>query len=346
MRINNPSLLTIGLDVGYGVTKAVTPTLSLAFPSVAGPAREIKYMAEKIAQNYPGDQLTDDDGEWFVGDLALSQVPDGQLIRLRGRTANNDEFGNAFRVRMAKTALGKLLPGQQSGDVIHIKIATGLPVDHMREADALKAALLGQHHIKTDSTDFIANVSEVSVMPQPYGVIYANTLRPGGRLNTAHTAIRTGVVDVGMYTVDVALDDDGEYVDSASGSVESGVYTAQERIASLLERTYHEKPSYKDVEQVLRTGKYRAFGIVQDYSTEVAKALEPLRNATLSLLNDKFKIGSKIDRIYLGGGGSVYVLADVKATYPQAVETNDPQLAIARGYLNYVEFVACQSDVL
>lgn len=70
-------------------------------------------------------------------------------------------------------------------------------------------------------------------MPQPYGTIYSRTLTPAGDLNPAHTFMRTGVCDVGTYTVDVALDDDGEYIISESGSVESGVFTAQERIAEI-----------------------------------------------------------------------------------------------------------------
>ena len=61
---------TIGLDIGYGVVKVVTDENSFGFPSVMGHAREIKFQQETIQQKYPGDQITDDEGEWFVGDLA------------------------------------------------------------------------------------------------------------------------------------------------------------------------------------------------------------------------------------------------------------------------------------
>jgi len=82
------SVLTIGLDIGYGVVKAVTDDQIVTFPSVMGHAREIKFQQEEIAKRHPGDQIRDDDGTWFVGDLALSQLPTGELLRLRGRTAN------------------------------------------------------------------------------------------------------------------------------------------------------------------------------------------------------------------------------------------------------------------
>src|ERR1700694_3817977 len=159
---------TLGLDIGYGVVKAVAPnTEPLLFPSVWGHARKIDFGVQKIKKDYPNDQLTDDDGSWFIGTLAQSQLTPAEQLALRGRTANETEVGNVARVRLAKAAIAKLIKGKSS-EVVHIRIATGLPVDHMSGSEKLKSALIGQHHIKTESTDFVANVFEVMVMPQPY----------------------------------------------------------------------------------------------------------------------------------------------------------------------------------
>jgi hypothetical protein len=73
------NILTIGLDIGYGVVKVVTDDTAFSFPSVTGHAREIKFQQETIQQKYPGDQITDVEGDWFVGDLALAQLPPGEL---------------------------------------------------------------------------------------------------------------------------------------------------------------------------------------------------------------------------------------------------------------------------
>ncbi|MEL7236155.1 MAG: hypothetical protein AAGK74_16740, partial [Chloroflexota bacterium] len=89
----------------------------------------------------PGGQITDTEGKWFVGDLAMAQVPAGELIRLGGRTANEKTMGNAFRLRLAKVAVGKLVQGVWGRDAIHLRLAIGLPVDHMRDADELKDTL-------------------------------------------------------------------------------------------------------------------------------------------------------------------------------------------------------------
>jgi plasmid segregation protein ParM len=336
----NGSLLTIGLDIGYGVTKAVTNEQVITFPSVCGHAREIKFRADDLAAKYPGDQITDDDGSWFVGDLALGQLPPGELLRLRGRTVDEVHIGNVFRVRLAKVAIGKLLSGVQHGEAVHIRVSTGLPVDHMRDAADLKAALIGQHLIQTDTTEVVANISEVMVMPQPYGSLYAQTLTASGDINPNHTFIRTGVCDVGTYTVDLALDDDGVYVDAESGSVESGVYTAQERIAAVLERDCRQKLPFKIVEETLRTGHARISGEDVDYSAEVREALEPLRSATLNLMSEKWKAGKTVDVIYLSGGGAELVKDVVMTAYKQTQVVKNPQIANARGYLSYAFFQA------
>jgi plasmid segregation protein ParM len=330
--------ITLGLDIGYGVVKAFTPTQAIVFPSVCGHARQMKFQAEDIAARYPGDQIKDDEGSWFVGDLALNQLPPPELLRLRGRTANEAGIGNVFRRRLAKVVIGKLLAGITDGRVVHVRIATGLPVAHMTDSPDLKAALLGQHLIKTDTTHLIANVSEVMVMPQPYGTIYSHLLTPEGDINRYHTYTRTGVVDVGTYTVDLALDADGEYIDADSGSVEGGVYVAHERIADLLEQRYRQKMPYKMVEQVLRTGEFRAHGEPVAMHEEVEEALAPLRSATLNLMNDKWKSGANVDVIYLAGGGAELVQDMVSETYHQAKLVRDPQLANARGYLHYALF--------
>lgn len=337
-------VLTIGLDIGYGLVKAITDEHAITFPSVAGHAREFKFQQEQIQSWYAGDQITDDDGTWFVGDLALKQLPPGELLRLRGRTANEEKMGNAFRVRLAKVAIAKLVRGVGDGDVVHIRLASGLPVDHMRDAQALKDALIGQHLIKTDEVEIVANITDVMVMPQAYGAIYSQMLNELGEINVHHTYMRTGVCDVGTYTVDIALDDDGEFISAQSGSVESGVYTAQERIAAILERDYREKIPFSMIDQTLKTGIFTASGNPISYRAEVEEALQPLRSAALNLMSEKWQRGTTVDVIYLAGGGAELVMDDVLNAYPQTKLIKQAQLANARGYLNYAHFASEEND--
>ena len=120
------------------MAKAVTAAQVVTFPSVCGHARETKLRTGEITTCYAGDQITDEGGSWFVGDLALSQLPLGELLSLRGRTANESTIGSVYQLRRAKVAIGKLLSSRQNSEMIHPRLATGLPVDHMRDASELK----------------------------------------------------------------------------------------------------------------------------------------------------------------------------------------------------------------
>jgi hypothetical protein len=48
------------------------------------------------------------------------------MLRLRGRTTNEATMGNAFRLRLAKVAIGKLVAGMWNRDIVHIRLAAGL----------------------------------------------------------------------------------------------------------------------------------------------------------------------------------------------------------------------------
>ncbi len=328
--------------LGYGVTKVVRDgEAAILFPSVIAQGREIKFRGEETVAKHPGDLFTDEDGTThFVGELALNQSHPAELVRLHGRTANETILGNAFRLRLLKAGLGKAFSGVQHGEAIHTRLAVGLPVDHMRDAPELKASFLGQHRVLTDTADFVANIVEVMVMPQPYGTIYSKMLKPNGDIDPCHTARRTGVVDVGTYTIDLTLDDDGDYIEAMSGSAESGVHMAQERIAAMIERDYREKPSYRTVESVLRTGCLKAHGDTVDYRDVVNEAVEPIRTATLALMSEKWQTGMSVDVIYLSGGGAELVARQVQTLFKQAVLLDDAQTANARGYLAYANFAA------
>lgn len=328
---------TVGIDIGFGFTKVVTNDAAAIFPSVAGHAHDLKFNADEISAKYPGEQVEDGAGSWLVGNFALKQIPAKQLISLQGRTGNDDEFGMAFRRRMMFAALAKVCPGV-NGDTVHIHLSTGLPVDHMADAPMMKQALIGKHRIQTNNADFVANVTDCIVMPQPMGTIYSQTIDSTGELNPLHMARRTAVVDIGRYTIDCTLDDEGEFIDPESDSVEAGVYTAEERIADVLESIYRDKMKWEQIDQVLRTGHLMAFGEPVDYSAQVAEALLPLRDAALTLMNRLWGTGMHIDVIYLGGGGADLVADLVKRTYPQTIVVQNPQTSNANGYLNYARW--------
>jgi len=341
----NQNVTFVGVDVGYGYTKALKQDgAAVVFPSVAAHMREQKWNFDELMKRHPGDLLMDDDGDWMIGTLAASDhVLDGLKLRLRGRTGNEQQHGNTFRVRMLKAALGKLFPGLRNGEAVHLSVSTGLPVDHMRDAADLKAALIGQHRVQNDLTDFVANITEVRVMPQPYGTIYSRMITNTGELDECYTYTSTGVIDVGTYTVDIALDNDGEYVDVRSGSSESGVYVVQNEIRDAFNRDFRATLDSHQIDEVLRSGCIRVQGKPINYTHEVQAATKPLQDAVVNLVANRWQGATNIDVIYLTGGGAYMVEQAIGRLYPQAMLLDDAQLANCRGYLNFALFAATNS---
>lgn len=327
---------TIGLDIGYGVIKWITDQDKAgSFPSVWGRAKAFKYGEEQTAARYPGDQLSDDDGSWFTGELSLAQHRPEEQRKLRGEK----EDGNAARLRLAKAALGKAFPGRRNGEIVHVVISTGLPVDHMRlGAAGLKTALTGTHLVHTDQTNFVANVTHVYCMPQPYGTLYNGMFTRDGEINRCHTSKRTGVVDVGTYTVDIALDDNGVFINSQSGSIEAGVHTIQRAVEELYENEFGQKPTYRDVETIVRTGCVNVYGQPHDFSADLAPLKSDLVEATLSIMSEKWQKATDIDSIRVAGGGAPIVIDAIQSRFPQALLVEDFQLSNAIGYLNFARF--------
>jgi len=334
--------ITIGLDIGYGATKAVMPSREpIVFPSVFGRSHDFdEFERTSISQKpeYAGEQLTDDEGDWLVGRLAQSQLKTAEQLVLRGRSASESD-DNAARVRLAKVAIGKLLSGTRNGEAIHVRIATGLPVDHMGGAAELKTALIGLHHIQTDAADFVANIIDVIVMPQPYGTLYSQQLTTAGDYDPCFTAIRAAVIDVGTFTIDAALDQDGEYIGAESGSVEGGVHLAQTRLISTINRDHKDTVGLAEADDILRTRCIRVKGKVKNVTLQVEEALQPIRESTIALMGKLWQTARRIDVIYLTGGGATDVQAAVIAAgYSQSVLVDEPQTANARGYLQYALF--------
>jgi hypothetical protein len=334
--LNSTPTVDVGVDIGYGWGKAVSVAHSVSMPDVYGAARDLRYGEDDLTAKYAGDQITDDEGDWFVGELALKHLKPAHVRRLRGRTADEETLGNVVRVRLLKALLGKLFAGVTHGDAVHLRLATGLPVSHMADAGLLKRMLLNEPlHVHTSSAHFVAHISQVYVMPQPYGTIYANMLTADGRMNPAYAYNTTGVVDVGTYTIDATRDDDGDYIDAQSDSVEAGLHIVQEALRMWYEREFGATPSLGVLDTLIQTGCLKWRGEIREYSAQVAQAVHPLIDATLNLMGELWGKGGDLDVIYLTGGGAYLVSEAVRAVYPHAVVMPEGYLANATGYLRF-----------
>ena len=328
----------VGLDIGYGKIKVAHAGVSFTFPSVAGLARNVRFGSESNASRFPNEQIEHDGNSWWVGNFASEQLSASEQRRLRGRSSNADENGMNFRVLMMKSALAKLAPETKNGDVLHYRIVTGLPVNHMAQAGALKKALIGKHPVHTDSTNFIANIVDVAVMPEPRGTMFAFTLNPDGSLNDEYSADTTVIFNGGAVTNDVQYDKNGEFIDTYSGSSRTGHHLALERLQTMMEERYGETPDLSVLEAILINKAIKIQGDLVPFGDEVAEALEPVRTGALQLLADTVNTALTVDSIIVSGGFALSSYKSVGDIYPQSVKSANPLFDTAQGYYNYSMF--------
>jgi hypothetical protein len=331
--------LLVGADVGYGVTKLLSwgfdPVL---LKTIYGYGRDLGYQEAVIFAQHPGESIEVDNGTMFVGDLAASQLPQREQMSLWGREDADD-----IRVLMILAALAKMFPDVYREEPIYVRMATGLPVDHMGGAAALKTALIGRKMVHTSHCKFPVEIQTVSVMPQPSGTISAYSLNPDGTENPAYTISKLSVIDNGKRTVDISTEEEGLYVDAESGTTETGMHTAFERIAQRYEEEFGQKPKDKIVERILLDrGKFKARGEEQDWSDEVEEALWPMRDATIGLARTKLERAIEQDVILNIGGPAPLVKDLIRQEYRQAIMPASSQLTNALGYLHYGAFVAME----
>jgi hypothetical protein len=333
---NQDAVITdLGVDIGYGNVKVVGNGISLMFPSVAGNAIEERFGGDDNAEKYPNERIEHNGTSMWVGNLALGHLRAEQQRRLRGRSSSNDEAGMDFRLLMVKTALAKAFPDVHNGDVLHIRIVTGLPVNHMKQAAALKSALIGQHPVHTDRTNFVANICDVAVMPEPRGTMFAFTLKPDGDVNEYYDAETTVVFNGGAVTNDVQYDKNGEFVDVYSGSSRTGYHLAFEYLQNLIEERYGEFPSLEVVDSIIKKRAFKVHNDLVPMGEEVDEALKPVRAGALQLLADTINTGMTVDKLIVSGGFAMTSFDVVKRVYKQSERSQTPLMDTAQGYYNY-----------
>lgn len=330
---NGEMPLVAGIDVGYNTTKAFAWGLdAVKFKTIYGYGRDLGHEVEKISKQHPGEQITLDNTQWFVGQLAARHLQVNEHLLLRGRENVHD-----IRVLMIIASIGKLLKGLYSNKVIRVQLTIGLPVTHMKDAAKLKELLIGRHLIDTDAAKFPVEIEAVAVMPQPDAVINAYSLLPNGEENPAYTFYKVGVADNGGYTIDTATEEDGTFIRAGSGTKESGLYLAYDRVGELYQSTFNEQPSERQIEKILLArGKFNAYGTQEfDWSREVERELKPCRDATIELCRESFKSGAELEIIFHVGGPAPLFHDDVRMEYPHAIMPANSQDVIALGYLHY-----------
>ncbi|RJP83220.1 MAG: ParM/StbA family protein [Desulfobacteraceae bacterium] len=336
----------LGIDIGFGFTKASNGKEFIMFKSIFGEAVDIQFYAD-LGNNSNSDQLhvTIDDKSYFVGDYAEQQS------NVRQFTLDQEKLITDFVKILALTVAGKF-----SNTEAPINIVSGLPVSYFKEHNTRFAKLLtGQHTItyhKTDgkSTTKRIFIKKVRMMPQPLGSFFNLLMDDKGKItNMELTKQKVGIIDIGFRTTDFSIFDKLRYIDRGSTTMDTGI----SKIFRVIANRLHEKSG-------INVELYRLYNAVesglikmrgQEYDISKIRDQVFMQSAE-TIANDIDRMWAEdwdIDSIILTGGGcnelAKYLQPMISGHVLPVEKNKDARLNNVRGYLKYGKYIWGESGL-
>jgi plasmid segregation protein ParM len=348
-------LRAIGVDLGFGFTKATDGTRSTIFKSIIGEATAqqfggslLRHDVEAEPDNAPsGDEylhLALDVGEFFFGELAERQSNVRSFTLDQGRFI--EEASLPFTLA-AVSALGYL------DDTV--RLVVGLPIsDFGARADELERRLRGRHDITMVSPSAerhhgTLTIDDVKTIPEPFGAIYDMVLDDRGELvNQPIAEEKVGVIDIGFHTVDFTVSDRTAFLERASRSSEAGIARAFSVIAAKLrEKSDVNLPVYRLYDAAAQ-GRIRIRGDVYDLGKLTEHVFGQLASEIATQANELWADEWDMDRVIIAGGGGQVLGPYLEPLLQGRVETapagSDARMGNARGFAKYAAHLWGDAD--
>lgn len=320
-------LKVIGIDMGFGDTKATDGQKTITFPSVIGLEQLIQYQQTDFL-NQAGIHLSIEDNGYFVGEMALQQANVTRQSLDRHRSMVDTKI-------LALSALSEL----NIKDGEEIFLVTGLPVTwYDADKNNLVSYLTGEHTIhRVGKNKITINIKKVLVIPQPFGTFFYSLLSDSRITNHELKKSLVGIIDVGMYTTDFVLVRNAVYEQPGSSSIETGMAEIYKQLATELERQHGYSPKNKlhGAETAIKRGfikrpkRTNITPLVEKIAMHVAKSI-------LAEINTYWS-GYKydMDTIFVAGGGASTVGKHFVKRYDYLNIVPDTNTSNVIGYYRY-----------
>lgn len=315
----------IGLDVGFGYTKAMDGSRTIVYPSIISPAVEVAF---RSGLENPADRLDHlsvalDGVSYFVGNLALRQgrFTHATLDRIRTQTK---EFRLLFLTALALLA-------QSPND--EISVVTGLPVDDYDDRKLIEESLTGRFEITLGQRNIELTIRNLTVVPQPCGALMDLMFKDTrGKMNNQFSEARVGIIDIGFKTTDFVFVRKGEFIQKLSGSLKKGMSLAYQAAIPKFTARYPGNWDFRQVEAALRKGFVTSLGKrIEIDSDLLTPELAGLAGEISAWIQSRWS-GESVDYLVLTGGGSLPLDPHFIKIFPQTIFPDDPQQANVRGF--------------
>jgi plasmid segregation protein ParM len=339
------SMQVIGIDIGFGFTKASNGKDTFIFKSIFGEDADIQFWAD-FGNDTPTDHIhvTIDGKSYFIGDLAEQQ---SSVLHF---TLDQEKLITDFVKILSLTVAGMFLD-QQGGPInVPINLVSGLPIGFFKQNHERFHELLTGHHRITyhahdgQETTKELYINKVRMLPQPLGSVLNLLMDNHGKItNTTLANQKVGVVDIGFRTTDFTILDRLRYIDRGSRTMETGIAKGYSVIANKLREKCGVNVELYRLYNPAETGSIKMRG----HGFNFVKIRDQVyTQLATSIANDIDRLWADdwdIDAIILTGGGCrdlvQYLQPKITGNIIPVDFDVDPRLNNVLGYLKYGQYV-------
>ena len=330
----------LGIDVGFGFTKATNGKDTFIFKSIFGEDADIQFWAD-FGDDTPTDHIhvTIDGKSYFIGDLAEQQ---SSVLHF---TLDQEKLITDY-VKILSLAVAGMFLDKGGAINVPINLVSGLPIGFFKQNHERFNELLTGHHSVTfhsqngQETTKELHINKVRMLPQPLGSVLNLLMDDNGKIvNKTLANQKVGVVDIGFRTTDFTILDRLRYIDRGSRTMESGIAKGFSVIANKLREKCGVSVELYRLYNAAETGSIKMRGNRVNF---VKIRDEVYSQLAASIANDIDRLWAAdwdIDAIILTGGGcrdlAQYLRPQITGNIIPVETNRDPRLNNVLGYIKY-----------
>jgi plasmid segregation protein ParM len=334
----------LGIDIGFGFTKATDGNETVIFKSIYGDANEIQFWAD-FGDNSPINYLhvSIDGKSYFVGDLAEQQ---SSVLNF---TLDQERLIADFVKTLSLTVAGMFL---RNGATINvpINIVSGLPIGYFKQNyERFNEILTGHHRVTYHSQDGQETskeiyINKIRMLPQPLGTVLNLLMNENGKIINKELANqKIGVVDIGFRTTDFTILDHLRYIDRGSRTIDSGISKGFSVIANKLREKCGVSVELYRLYKAAEAGSIKMRGHGFTFTKIRDQVYSQLAGTIANDIDRLWTDDWDIDTIILTGGGcrelASYLQPLINGNVQPVDTSADPRLNNVMGYIKYAKYI-------
>ena len=334
----------LGIDIGFGFTKATDGKDTVIFKSLFGDADEIQFWADFGENSHLNHIHVSVDGKsYFIGDLAEQQ---SSVLNF---TLDQERLITDFVRILALTVAGMFL--KDGGTInVPINIVSGLPIGYFKQNyERFNEILTGHHSITYHSyngqkTTKEIYINKVRMLPQPLGTVLNLLMDESGKIiNNELANQKIGVVDIGFRTTDFTILDHLRYIDRGSRTIDTGISKGFGVIANKLREKCGVSVELYRLYRAAEMGSIKMRGHGFTFTKIRDQVYSQLAGAIASDIDRLWSDDWDIDTIVLTGGGcrelAQYLKPLINGNVTPVDPATDPRLNNVLGYIKYGKYI-------